>query len=70
MGEVINFNKARKARERDAKEQKAKENRALFGQTGSEKKKTSSTLDKLRRALDGSKLDGPDAPPPPPKQNS
>jgi|DeeseametaMP1200_FD_contig_51_358075_length_891_multi_4_in_0_out_0_2 hypothetical protein len=69
MGEIINLNKARKAREKAVKEQKAGENRAKHGQTKSEKKSLSSTLEKLRRSLDGSKLDGPDEPPRPPKRN-
>lgn len=65
MGEVVNFNKARKERQRAERERSAEQNRAKFGQSKAEKKKTSATLDKLRKALDGSKLDGPDDRPPP-----
>lgn len=68
MGEIINLNKARKERERESKKQRAQENRAQFGQTKGEKQKSSSTLDKIRKALDGSRLDGPDDPSPPPKR--
>lgn len=69
MGEIINLNKARKEKERAEKKQRAEENRARFGQTKGTKQKTSSTLDKIRRALDGSKLDGPDDTPPPPQRS-
>ena len=64
MGDVINFNKFRRERARAEQKQKAQENRALFGQSKSQKTETSSTLDKIRKALDGSRLDGPDDKPP------
>jgi hypothetical protein len=70
VGEIINLNKARKERERAEKDQKAKENRALSGQSGAQKKSLSSALDKLRRSLDGSRLETPETPPRPPRQSS
>lgn len=66
LGDIINFNKIRKERELAAKKQKSSENRVLFGQTRAEKQSSGSALDKIRKALDGSKLDGPDDPPKPP----
>lgn len=63
MGEIINLNTARKAREKADKEQKASENRSLFGQNKAEKQSNQSTLEKIKKALDGSKLEStPDKP--------
>ena len=54
---VVNFNKARKAREQaDAKAQAAA-NRVKFGRTKGEKTKTRAEVDKAARLLDGAKRD-------------
>jgi hypothetical protein len=57
---VVNLNKARKAREKAARSVKAQENRARFGQTKGEKAKATSIADKLKQALDAARRD--DAP--------
>jgi hypothetical protein len=62
-GDVINLNKARKARDKAAGKSKAAENRAAFGRTKGEKAKTLSLADKLKRAVDDAKRD-PDRPAP------
>jgi hypothetical protein len=56
-GEVVNLNKARKAREKAEAANKAKANRAKHGQTTAERFKAK--LDALRsdRSLDGKKRD-------------
>ena len=59
MGEVVNLNKAKKAREMAAKERKAGENRAAFGQTKGQKLTLKDRLDKARRELDALRLDPP-----------
>ena len=56
-GDVINLNKARKARDKAAKGAKAAENRAGFGRTKGDKAKALSITDKLKRALDDAKRD-------------
>jgi hypothetical protein len=55
MGEIINLNKARKARAKAEADAQAKTNRATFGRTKGQKKKE--TIDKERAAklLDASK---------------
>lgn len=56
---VVNLNKARKARERASRGAKAEENRALFGQTKAERAKAASLAEKLRKALDDARRDPP-----------
>jgi len=59
---VVNLNKARKAREKAARSVKAQENRARFGQTKGEKAKAMTIAEKLKQALDAAKRDdGPKA---------
>lgn len=59
---VVNLNKARKAREKTARASQAQENRARFGQAKGEKAKSQSIADKLKQALDAAKRDrGPEA---------
>ena len=60
MAELINLNKARKARDKERRAEDAKENRVRFGRTKAQKVETSSAKDKIRRLLDGAKRD-PDA---------
>ena len=56
---VVNFNKARKAKARHKKVIKAAENRVKFGRKKSEKEKTAEMTRKLQDRLDGHKLDAP-----------
>jgi hypothetical protein len=56
-GDVINLNKARKARDKAAGKAKAVENRVGFGRTKGEKTQTISLAEKLKRALDQAKRD-------------
>jgi Domain of unknown function (DUF4169) len=58
MGEVINLNKARKARDKAAGKDEAQENRAKFGLTKLVRGKTAADKAKREKALDGRKLDG------------
>ncbi|MEI6283236.1 MAG: DUF4169 family protein [Alphaproteobacteria bacterium] len=55
--DVINLNKARKARDKAAKETKAAQNRAGFGRTKGEKAHGISLAEKVKRALDDAKRD-------------
>ena len=56
-GDVINLNKARKAREKAAKDAKAAHNRAAFGRGKGEKAQTLSLAQKVKQALDDAKRD-------------
>ena len=55
MAEIVNLNRARKAKARDAAETKAAENRANYGQTKAERAKLASEKAKLRAVTDGAK---------------
>jgi hypothetical protein len=55
MAEIVNLNRARKAKARDAAEAKAAENRAKYGQTKAERARLASQKDRLRAAIDGAK---------------
>lgn len=57
MAELINFNKARKAKARADDKAQAAENRAKFGQTKGQKAVTRLDADRARRELDGKKRD-------------
>ena len=59
MGDVINLRQARKARDRNVAEQAAAEARALHGRTKAQRKLEKSEAEKLDRAVDQAKLDGP-----------
>jgi hypothetical protein len=52
-GDVVNLNKARKAREKADAGVKAKANRAKFGQTTTERFKAKLDTAKAKRTLDG-----------------
>jgi len=54
---VVNFNKARKAKARHKKVIKAAENRVKFGRRKSDKEKSAELTRKLQKKLDGHKLD-------------
>ena len=52
MSEIVNLNKARKIRARQADKTSAAENRAKFGRTKGEKALSEAEAAKLARALD------------------
>ncbi len=60
MGDVINLNQARKARERQEKRRQADTNRVRFGRTRAEKLREEAEAEKLRRDLDGKKKSPPE----------
>jgi len=55
MAEIVNLNRARKAKARDAAETKAAENRAKYGQTKATRARLASEKAKLRAVIDGAK---------------
>lgn len=55
MNDIVNFNKARKARVREADKAQAAANRVKFGRTRLEKAVTLAETDKIARRLDGAK---------------
>ncbi|WP_213979623.1 DUF4169 family protein [Sphingomonas sp. dw_22] len=57
MAEIINLNKARKAKARADKPVRAQENRVRFGRTKAEKAADSAETAKIDRLLDDSKRD-------------
>ena len=57
MAELINLNKARKAKARADKPIRAQENRARFGRTRSEKAAEAAERARIARTLDDSKRD-------------
>lgn len=57
MAELINLNKARKAKARAAGKTQAAENRVRFGQTKGEKMVTKLGAERAQRELDGKKWD-------------
>lgn len=60
MGDVINLNQARKARERQEKIRQADANRLRFGRTKAEKRRDGAEAEKSRRDLDGKKKSPPE----------
>lgn len=57
MAELINLNKARKARARATDKAQASENRVRFGQTKGQKAATKLDAERARRELEGKKRD-------------
>ncbi len=55
MAEIVNLNRARKAKARDAAEAKASEHRAKYGQTKAERARLAAEKAKLRAVTDGAK---------------
>jgi hypothetical protein len=55
MAELVNLNRARKAKARADSETKAAENRVRFGQTKAEKRLAKAQADKARGDLDAKK---------------
>lgn len=57
MGDVVNLNKARKARARQDQKTQAAANRVRHGQSGAAKTALRKDADRGRKDLDGKKLD-------------
>ncbi|MGN6065336.1 MULTISPECIES: DUF4169 family protein [Brevundimonas] len=57
MGEIVNLNKARKARDKAAAKRTAEANRLTFGRTRAERDAARTERDRDARRLDGHKLD-------------
>jgi len=57
MGDVVNLNKFRKARDAQADAAKAAENRQRFGRTKPVKAKTRQEIEQANREFDGKRLD-------------
>ena len=57
MAEIINLNKARKAKARVEKSARAQENRARVGRTKAEKQAEAAEKARIAKALDDSKRD-------------
>jgi hypothetical protein len=57
MGDVVNLNKFRKARERDAKARTAEENRVRSGRTKETRVQDEDEAKRAEEALDDKKLD-------------
>ena len=57
MGDLVNLNKARKARAKAEAEKTAADNRLKFGMTKAEKKKNEDQKKRLARHVDGHRLD-------------
>jgi hypothetical protein len=55
MAEIVNLNRVRKAKAREAAEAKAAENRAKYGQTKAEGARLAAEKAKLRAVTDGAK---------------
>ena len=55
MADLINLNRARKQRARDAARSRAAENRAAFGRTKAERELERTLAEKARRDLDDKK---------------
>ena len=60
MGEVVNLNKARKARDKAEARRAAEANRLTFGRTKAERQTTQKERDRDTAKLDGHKLDEPE----------
>lgn len=57
MNDVVNFNKARKARAREADKAQAAANRVKFGRTKGQKALVKAETEKVVRLLDGARRD-------------
>ncbi|MEE8612189.1 MAG: DUF4169 family protein [Sphingomonas aquatilis] len=57
MGEVVNFRRARKARDRAVAGRVADANRAKFGRTKAERAAADAEAARIERTLDGAKLE-------------
>ncbi|WEK59316.1 MAG: DUF4169 family protein [Candidatus Brevundimonas phytovorans] len=61
MGEIVNLNKARKARDKAEAKRAADGNRLAFGRTKVERLTTQTERDRDAARLDGHKLDEPES---------
>ena len=59
MAEIVNLNRARKARDREAEQARAAANRAAHGRTKAERKADAEARAKRDALLDGARLDPP-----------
>jgi hypothetical protein len=59
MGEIVNLNRARKARAKAGEQAEAAANRVKHGRTKAEKVDDRAAEDRRRRLLDGAKRDEP-----------
>jgi hypothetical protein len=57
MAEIVNINRARKARERKRAEQRAAENRARFGMTKDARRRAEREIEKAKKELDDKRLE-------------
>jgi hypothetical protein len=57
LSEVVNLNKARKAKSRAEAKATAAQNRARFGRTGADRSLEAARRQKAEKALDGAKLE-------------
>ncbi len=57
MAEIINLNKARKAKARVTAEKQAAENRVRFGRSKAQKQQDAAESEAMRRKLDSLRLD-------------
>lgn len=57
MGEIVNLNKARKARDKTAAKRTAEANRLTFGRTRAERDATKAERERASAMLDGHKLE-------------
>jgi hypothetical protein len=60
MADLVNLNRARKAKARAEKDAQAAANRARFGRTKAEKAADKAVAERLARTLDQARRDGPD----------
>lgn len=60
MADIINLNKARKAKARVTAEKQAAENRLRFGRSKAQKQQDAAETEAMRRKLDGLRLDPPE----------
>jgi hypothetical protein len=61
MSNLVNLNKAKKDRQRDAKRRDADANSARFGRSKADKQALAARISKAAKALDGHKRDDKDA---------
>ena len=57
MADIINLNRARKAKDRQQREQDAAANRRKFGRTKAERQRDQQEAERRQRLLDGTRLD-------------
>jgi len=60
VAEIINLNKARKAKARVTAEKQATENRVRFGRSKAQKQQDAAEAEAMRRKLDSLRLDPPE----------